>query len=194
MTIRLRLLCHAATAATRSAGFPADEPLDDRARQALSGLSHNLHRADRCFVSPSLRARQTAEALNLDATAEPLLSECDYGRWTGRALAEVQAEEPEAVADWLRAPDAAPHGGESMQDLLGRVGHWLDLQRSATGLTVAVTHASVIRAAIVHAIEAGPRAFWRIDVAPLSLTKLSGDGQRWNLASIGPMRAGARPK
>ncbi len=194
MTTRLRLLCHASTSAVRNAGFPADEPLEDRAYEKLPNLRHNLHHADRCFTSPSLRARQTAEALKLTATVEPLLRECDYGRWTGRSLAELQAEEPLALKDWLQSPDAAPHGGESVQDLLGRVALWLDAQSGASGLTVAVTHASVIRAAIVHAIEATPRSFWRIDVAPLSLTRLNGDRGRWTLSSIGPMRAGTGQK
>lgn len=194
MTIRLRLLCHAPTSATRNAGFPGDEQIDDLARQKLSGLRHNLQHADRCFVSPSLRARQTAEAMKLDATPEPMLRECDYGRWAGRTLADVQAEEPQALAAWLQAPDAAPHGGESVQDLLSRVAQWLDAQSGESGLTVVVTHASVIRAAIVHAIEAGPRSFWRIDVSPLSVTRLSGDRGRWTLSSIGPMRAGSEPK
>lgn len=194
MTTRLKLLCHASTLAVRKAGFPADEPLDDQARTKLPGLRHNLHHADRCFTSPSLRARQTAEALKLDATVEPLLRECDYGRWTGRSLADVETGEPEALAEWLRAPDAAPHGGESVQDLLARTAQWLDMQSGASGLTVVVTHASIIRAAIIHAIEAGPRSFWRIDVAPLSLTRLSGAHGRWTLASIGPMRVGSEPK
>ena len=52
------------------------------------------------------------------------------------------------------------------------------------GKTVVVTHASVIRAAIVHAIEANPRSFWHIDVAPLSVTALSGNGGRWTLSAI----------
>jgi broad specificity phosphatase PhoE len=52
------------------------------------------------------------------------------------------------------------------------------------GKTVAITHASVIRAAIVHTIEANPRSFWRIDVAPLSVTALSGNGVRWTLSTI----------
>lgn len=190
MTTRLKLLCHASTAAVRNAGFPADEELDAHARRVLPGLAHNLHRADRCFTSPGLRARQTAEALNLEAAIEPLLRECDYGRWAGRSFADVQAEEPESVAQWLQAPDAAPHGGESLQDLLARVAQWLDAQRGKSGVTVVVTHASVIRAAILHALEAGPRSFWRIDVAPLSLARLNGDGKRWTLASIGPIRAG----
>lgn len=188
MTTRLKLLCHASTAAIRNAGFPADEELDDRARRILPGLPHNLRHADRCFTSPSLRARQTAEALDLDAAVEPLLRECDYGRWTGRSLADVQADEPESLQQWLRAPDSAPHGGESLQDLLARVAHWLDAQNGESGVTVVVTHASVIRAAILHALEAGPRSFWRIDVAPLSLVRLNGDRGRWTLASIGPIR------
>ena len=95
MTTRLKLLCHASTAAVRNARFPADEELDDHARRVLPGLAHNLHRADRCFTSPGLRAKQTAEALNLGRKIEPLLRECDYGRWAGRSLADVQAEEPE---------------------------------------------------------------------------------------------------
>lgn len=118
----------------------------------------------------------------------------DYGRWTGCALAHLQTREPEALADWLQNPDAAPHGGESVQVLMDRVAQWLDGLRDGTGLLVAVTHASVIRAAIVHAIEAGPRSFWRIDVAPLSVARLSGDRGRWTLASVGPMRAGADPE
>jgi broad specificity phosphatase PhoE len=81
-----------------------------------------------------------------------------------------------------------------LQDLLSRVAQWLDAQGGELGLTVVVTHASVIRAAIVHAIEAGPRSFWRIDVSPLSVTRLSGDRGRWTLSSIGPMRAGSEPK
>jgi broad specificity phosphatase PhoE len=132
-----------------------------------------------------LRASQTAGALQLDATAEAMLRDCDYGRWTGRAFDEVQAQEPEAVAEWLRDPGAAPHGGESILILMERVAAWLDAQGDAEGQIIAVTHASVIRAAVVHAIEATPRSFWRIDVAPLSLTTLTGGRERWNLTSLG---------
>jgi len=39
-----------------------------------------------------------------------------------RALVdEVQAQEPEAVAEWMHDPEAAPHGGESIVSLIGRV-------------------------------------------------------------------------
>jgi broad specificity phosphatase PhoE len=193
MTIRLKLICHASTSAVRASAFPSDEPLDPHGRRKLEGLPHGLLRADRYLTSPALRARQTAEALCLDATSERMLRDCDFGRWTGHSLDEVQAQEPEAVAEWLRNPGASPHGGESLLGLMERVATWLDAQRATSGVTVAVTHASVIRAAILHAIEAGPRSFWRIDVAPLSLTRLSGDAGRWTLVSLGAMSA-ARSK
>ena len=190
MTTHLKLICHVSTSAIRSAAFPADEPLDAQGRQKLATVAQRLH-ADRCWVSPALRASQTADALKLGATVEPMLRDCDYGRWTGRALDEVQAQEPEAVAEWLRNPRAVPHGGESVLELIKRVATWLDAQKGTPGVAVAVTHASVIRAAIVHAIEAEVRSFWRIDVAPLSLTRLSDDNGHWTLASIAAMTADA---
>jgi len=100
-------------------------------------------------------------------------------------MGDVQAEEPEAFAVWLSDPGAAPHGGDSISALIARVGAWLDSQASISGTVVAVTHASVIRAAIVHAIDADPQSFWRIDIAPLSLTQLGGYSDRWNLTGIG---------
>jgi broad specificity phosphatase PhoE len=186
MTTRLTLLCHASTLAVRTSTFPADEPLDSQGQQKLAGVSLGKRHWDRCFVSPALRARQTAEALKLAPTIEPALRECDYGHWAGQSFDDVQAREPEAVAAWLTDPAAAPHGGESIATLIVRVSSWLDAQRIMPGTAIAVTHASVIRAAIVSAIEAEPRSFWRIDVAPLSLARLSCSHGRWTLVSVGP--------
>jgi broad specificity phosphatase PhoE len=184
MTTRLKLLCHASTAAVRASAFPADEPLDVQGRQKLAAFPRHLLRSDRCLTSPALRASQTAETLGLVATIEPALRDADYGQWTGRSLEQVQAQHPQAVAEWLRNPEAAPHGGESVVALIARVSAWLDAQKAMPGTVIAVTHASVIRAAIVCALEAEPRSFWHIDVAPLSLTRLSSHHGRWTLTSM----------
>jgi broad specificity phosphatase PhoE len=189
MATRLKLICHASTAAVRASAFPADEALDLQGRQRLARLVHRKHYADKYLTSPALRAIQTAEALNLPAIVEPTLQDCDYGSWAGQTLEEVQAREPEAVAEWLRDPGAAPHGGESVLALIKRVAEWLDAQMAAPGKIVAVTHPSVIRAATVHAIEAGPESFWRIDVAPLSVTRLTANNGRWTLAVLAAMEA-----
>jgi broad specificity phosphatase PhoE len=190
VTTRLRLLCHASTSAVRNFAFPADEPLDPQGRQKLAAAPHRLRHGNRCFASPALRALQTAEGLGLDATIEVALRDCDYGKWTGLALDDVQAQDPDAVSEWIRNPEAAPHGGESVVALIARVSSWLEAQKATPGIIVAVTHASVIRAAIVCALEAEARSFWHIDIAPLSLTELSANNGRWTLASIVPGKAG----
>jgi len=184
MTARLIIICHASTDAVRRAAFPADEPLDDDGRARAASLAAARPRAERCWSSPELRTRQTAEALELPAIALASLRDCNYGAWRGSTLKEVLARDPDGVAAWLRDPAAAPHGGESLFSLMQRVAQWLDGENAMDRQAILVTHASIIRAAIVHALEAPPQAFWRIDIAPLSVTRLSGTNGRWNLVSV----------
>ncbi|GII00057.1 histidine phosphatase family protein [Planobispora takensis] len=181
---RLLLVCHASTRATVRAAFPADEPLDEAglrraARTRVPGGAVTVCAAER-------RCVQTAEALGLriESAPDPLLAEYDYGRWRGLTLGEVEAAEPEALAAWLTDPAAAPHGGETVVGLLGRVSAWLATR--GPGRTVAITHSSVIRAAIVHALGAPALSFWRVDVAPLARVTLTGRGGRWRLGYPGP--------
>jgi broad specificity phosphatase PhoE len=188
MMTRVTLISHASTAATRSVRFPADEPLDDQGRARALALADHLPRAARVWVSPELRARQTAEALALAAVVASELRDCDYGAWRGCSFEELSARDPESVSTWLRDPEAAPHGGESTASLIQRVADWLDRQRTAPGRAIVITHPAVIRAAIVHAIGASAQSFWRIDVSPLSQVCLSGQDSRWNLRYLGPIQ------
>ena len=184
MTMRLNLLCSASTSSISQVAFAADEPLDARGRESLSRLSGCVPSCDIVLRSPALCAAQTAEGFTLHAKAEPLLRDCDFGRWAGRSLAEVQAQAPEAVADWLQNPHAAPHGGESFADVMTRVGGWMDGLLATSGSVMAITHASIMRAAIAHALGAGPETFRHIDIAPLTRARLSGSGGRWTLAAL----------
>jgi broad specificity phosphatase PhoE len=179
MTTRVLLVCHAATAATRHTAFPGDEPITD------TGVAGPLPRSHRAVSGPELRCRQTGGMFGLRPAVEPLLRDCDYGTWRGRTLAELSEDEPDAVRNWLTDPKSAPHGGESIVDVVDRVGGWLDELRGDGERVVAVTHPAVIKAIIVHAIRATPESFWRIDIAPLSRTALSGTGDRWTLTSLG---------
>jgi broad specificity phosphatase PhoE len=187
MATRLKLICHAPTAATRSVAFANDEPVEPKALLKLAALPDLA--LQRCLTSPTLRARQTAEALHCVATIDPALRDCDYGRWTGRTLEAVLAKEPASLSAWMADPAAAPHGGESVMQLIDRIGVWLDQQAAIAGPVTAITHAAVIRAAIVHAIGAPPGSFRHIDIAPLSVTLLSAHDGRWTLGGIGPLSA-----
>jgi len=176
------LISHAGTRAQRLAAFPVDdEPVDEGAR---AEIGWRAPRVQQVWSGPERRVRQTAEALGLSATTATALRDCDYGNWSGRELSEVQLAEPERVLSWLTDVMAAPHGGESIRDVIDRIGRWLDEQRGV-GHIIAVTHPAVIRAAIVSALDVPPQAFWRIDIAPLSLTDLRFNGRGWTLRSSG---------
>lgn len=177
MTSRLTLVCHAATAATRRATFPSDESIERVPEPAPA-------RADVFLTAPEPSCHQTAAALGLPAKADDRIRDCDYGSWRGRSLAALTASDPVAVTRWLTDPSAAPHGGESTLDLLARTGAWLDVLPEDSRI-IAVTHASVVRAAVVHAILATPPSFWRIDVPPLSRTVLTRHGSAWTLRTLG---------
>lgn len=186
MTARLILVCHGSTRALRTAAFPADDPLDEHGSATASTMTLRRRGLDHAWCGPSLAARQTAVALGIDAQVEPALRDCDFGRWSGLLFADVARQEPDAVRDWLADPGVAPHGGESLADVVGRVGEWLDGQRRHSGSIVAITHPSVIRAAVIGALGASAPSFWRIDISPLSQTELRAHQDRWNLRLPGP--------
>ena len=190
VTVSLLLVCHASTPALRRASIPDDEPLDAIGQAAAAAAAvKERWQGDGCASAPERRARETAAALGLAPEIDERLRECDYGRWRGASLRALQADEPAAVQAWLTDPAAAPHGGESVLALLARVGGWLDRlplapEPARARRMLAITHPAIIRAAIVHALGAGPAAFWRIDVVPLAHVRLSGRVGRWNLVAM----------
>ncbi|MFE1960617.1 histidine phosphatase family protein [Streptomyces sp. NPDC059479] len=168
------------------------DALDPLGLRQAEAVREAFPRAAALYVSPSHRCRRTAEILGLDAKPLSDLAPCAMGRWQGRTLDEVAAEEPESMAVWLSDPTSAPHGGESLLTFHTRVGHWLDNLGSDSGddpggRVIAVAEPDIIRAAAVHTLGASPQSFWRIDVRPLSLTELSGRGGRWNLLAGRPL-------
>jgi broad specificity phosphatase PhoE len=178
---RLLLVSHAPTAATRAVAFPRDEPLDAHGLADATARAHLLPRADEVRCGPALRCVQTAAALGLAPTIDEGLRDADLGHWAGRTLDDLAAEQPDEITSWLRDAGAAPHGGESLHDLLDRTDRWLRTVPGTVRALVAVTHPMVIRALVVNAIGAAPASFWRIDIAPLTKTVLRGDSGRWTL-------------
>ncbi|WP_158792541.1 histidine phosphatase family protein [Granulicella sp. L60] len=181
---RLTLVCHGVTKAQRRAAFPLDEPLEPSECGRIEALGWMSPRAQQILVGPELRALETAQALGLEAKVSPSLRECDYGSWSGLELDAIQARDPAGLGTWLTETEAAPHGGESIVRLIGRIGSWMEEQRGA-GHTIAVTHPAVIRGALVYALGSPTQAFWRIDIPPLSLTDLRFNGRLWTVRSSG---------
>jgi broad specificity phosphatase PhoE len=173
---RLFLIAHASTDAQRSARFPTDEPVSERGRRELARAEPPV--VDRTLTAPELRAVATTVALGWSAVPTPALRDLGYGTWAGSEMDAVPGPE---LATWLTDPGAAPHGGESIAGLVARVDGWLRTLDGSSERVGAVTHPAVIRAATVCALGAPASAFWRIDVPPLSVTRLNGRDGRWTL-------------
>ncbi|ULE35098.1 histidine phosphatase family protein [Mycobacterium sp. IDR2000157661] len=177
--VRLTLVSHAMTDAVSAGRFPTDEPLNTVGhRQADASI--DLGVADEVYCGPEKRTRQTAELLGLQAEVDTRLADLDCGRWRGDVLGGV---EPAELAIWLTEPAQAPHGGESVADLVDRVHSWLDSLSAHRGNIIAVTHPAVVRAAILVTLDAPAKSFWRIDIGPVSRTVLHFRGHAWTLRS-----------
>ncbi|MGI4747165.1 MAG: histidine phosphatase family protein [Janthinobacterium lividum] len=180
MPIKLKLLTHAMTATMRVAGFPDDGPIEARTSLELASRSHRPGRPDRCRTAPELRTRQTAECLGFAPVIDPLLRECDYGRWRGRTFADIQRTEEASLAAWMSDPTEAPHGGESLEEVSARCSAWLAQQADGAGHWLVITHASIVRLVMMQVLDAPLSAFWHIDAKPLAGIVLSFNG-KWRL-------------
>ena len=186
MARTVMLLCAAGTRSSRTGAFAApDEPLDAASRDAAGRIVIDRRFQAEVAISPARAAVETAQALGLSGQEEVALADVDHGNWAGRSFADIHAEAPEALARWLADPAFAPPGGEAMQDVAVRAGRWLDAIAPGEGALCAITHATVIRAVLAHALGLPLRATLAIDVAPLSRAVLSFNGI-WRLQAIGP--------
>jgi broad specificity phosphatase PhoE len=178
MAQRVLVVAHAPTSATRALVFgESGELLPVEIRQLSGRIAH--------WVSGPEEACQ-ATAVRLGGTAEAIqdLRGCDFGAWAGRALIDVASDDPSGLDAWLRDPHAAPYGGESLAELITRVGHVLDDHQWPDGRSVVVVTPLVARALLVHALGATPEVIFRIDLAPLGRALISRSQQAWRLTSL----------
>lgn len=135
-----------------SSDLPADAGATERQAAELAEL---LPQHIPLFCSPLQRCTALAGALqaqrpDLVCRTDSRLQELDFGIWEGRLWSEIGRQEVDA---WTA--DFANHrvgGGESVQDLLDRVGSALHAtlvhcQQRAAREAVWISHAGVIRAA-----------------------------------------------
>ncbi len=151
--IRIAMIRHAPTV------WNEEGRIQGRTQTALSEAGKTMARSWRLptelidirWVTSTLdRTQQTAHLMGLDQTAaDPRLDEMDWGAWTGRTLAELRAEEGDAMAaNEARGLDFRPPGGESPRDVQHRLDNWFR-EVAAEGNDIgAITHRGVQRAAI----------------------------------------------
>ena len=118
------------------------------------------------WSSPLARALETAQIvgarIGLPPRLDARLVETDCGDWTDRLQADVEAEDPDGVAAFVRAdPDFAFPGGESFKAQTQRVMAALEDLAGRPHPVLAVTHGMSIRlafAALGHPLATVPNA------------------------------------
>jgi broad specificity phosphatase PhoE len=172
--LELILLCHAATRAMKTGRFPTgDESAKYESRDALARLG--VSRTTRVIASPARVARDTARWIADAFEIMPAFNDLDYGRWRGHSIRAIGEQEPEHVAAWLADVHARPHGGESIAMLAGRVAGGIErIERLLwCERCIVVTHAIVVKTAIVTVLGEPLASVMKMDLAPLSATVLN---------------------
>jgi ribonuclease H / adenosylcobalamin/alpha-ribazole phosphatase len=128
--------------------------------------------------SPLRRARQTADAiaaaLGVAVDVYDDFAEVDFGAWEGLTYAELRAQRPDELSEWLGSPEAAPPGGESFASVARRVERARDAVIAAyAGRTaVVVTHVTPIKTLIRLALDAPPVSLFRMHLDTASVSSI----------------------
>jgi broad specificity phosphatase PhoE len=133
--------------------------------------------------SPRLRAIETAATISAQAGLGmevcSALDEVDFGAWNGRCFVELE-HHPEWVRWNTERVTARPPSGESMAEAQARIlAHIIGASAAeADGCVVMVTHAEVIRAALLHSMRLPLDAWAQVDVAPAAVVPFTGRERR----------------
>ena len=126
---RFGLMRHAQTVWNRQKKIQglSDSPLTAGGERQASGWGRILSRFswDRILASDTGRALETAERVNLSLRipidTDSRIREQDWGRWVGKTIVQLKAEQPLELAQQINAGwDFQPPGGEDRQSVLAR--------------------------------------------------------------------------
>jgi broad specificity phosphatase PhoE len=129
------------------------------------------------WSSPRVRTRQTAgpiaERLGLSLEIDSALDEVDCGAWGGCSFAELHKDPSWHCWNRTRGSACTP-GGESMSEVQHRIlGHLRRLcSRHPHERALIVSHADVIRAAILHHLGLSLDCYGEIEIGPGSVSTL----------------------
>jgi probable phosphoglycerate mutase len=129
------------------------------------------------YSSPRERAVDTAaplaEAAGVPLTEDPDLDELDYGDWSGKSWAALEADAAWRAWNEDRA-HRRPPAGETLVELQARLARWLSAARDRhPGAAVAaVSHAEPIKAALLWVMGAPLEALSRFEVSPASVSTI----------------------
>ncbi len=164
----------------------------------LNGLVSCLPRDALWITSPLKRARQTAAALanamghDAEPLVEPDFAEQDFGLWQGLTHDEMAERFPrENELFWKTPGSASPPQGESLAEVMGRVGRAVEtLSRGhPQEERIVFAHGGVIRAALGLSLSLEPERALCFAVDNLSVTRIDriavpGEPVQWRIGGV----------
>jgi alpha-ribazole phosphatase len=154
-----------------------DAPLADEGPAQVACLAERVDEfADaKCFCSPMLRTRQTADAMMQQYETDEDLREIDFGSWECKTFEEISASDPDMVGRWAEyADDFAFPDGESIGGFNDRVRRFTDRVASEPNNRIlAVTHGGVIRTLICHFLGLELRNYLLFEAKPASISRIA---------------------
>ncbi|WP_393056178.1 histidine phosphatase family protein [Streptomyces sp. LN549] len=194
------------------AGRTPGVALDERGTEQAAALPGRLAALPlvAAVSSPLQRCRETLAPLldvrpELALHTEERISECDYGDWSGRKLAEL-TDEPLMTVVQQHPSAAAFPGGESMRAMQARavdaVRDWnarIEAEHGENAVYLMCSHGDVIKSLVADALGMHLDLFQRVQADPCSVTAIRYTrlrpfllrlGDTGDLASLAPREPG----
>jgi broad specificity phosphatase PhoE len=156
-------------------GRTVDPPLDAAGQRQAADLAEHLTPWGTLEIrtSPRRRTRDTAQAL-AHASGAPILcaeplDELDFGAWSGCSFREL-ADDP-AWTRWnAQRAEARTPAGDTMRGAQRRIVSYIGeiAQQFPQGTVALVTHAEIIRAALLHYLGWSLDEYGRLPIDPAS--------------------------
>jgi alpha-ribazole phosphatase len=164
-----------------------DLPLNDRGQRQVAAIARALSTepVHAIFTSDLSRAMTTAQAIagfpgsmhnSVQVIPDSRLREVKFGEWDGLTYAEILRRDPDSVTAWQGDfLKTAPPGGESLEQLGGRLKPFLDEVAGAypDKTFVVAAHAGSLQCMLCLALGVSLKMYWQFHLAPASISRIS---------------------
>ncbi len=186
---RLLLVRHGETDWTVKERFlgQTNLPMNERGQKQAVALAKALssEKIQSIYTSDLDRAMTTAQSIAriqeslqhaTSVVSDSRLREMNFGEWDGLTYAEILERDPESVIAWQGdVLKTAPPGGESLEQLAGRLKPFLeDIAGAYLDETiVVVAHAGSLQCLLCLALGVSLKMYWQFRLAPASISQIS---------------------